>query len=423
MRRNEALVALISLLLFTIVLYSQAGLTAAYLAADDFQWLGGGRTFTLSRLFQIASRNHFYRPVAETWFAWTVTACGTGTGCYHAASLAVHLLNIGLMFWLSVSLVRDLRVAFLAGLLFAIQPAATQAVVWISAVTGLLATAFCLMSLLALARSWTAAAHRTNYEIASVVLFALGLFSHEAAAMLPVLAWIIWREWGPPDLRQRLTLLRGGAAALGVFAFATVVANFRNYVFTDSHYAIGTHAIQHTFEYLVALYVGPGWWLPYLLWIVALAWLLVATPLTRLGALWMLVTMLPYVWFTWSNTSRYLYLPALGFGWAVAGAVVAACDAATRRFELRPRFAQAAYVVVVIFVAIRFGRFDVASIRSRIDWMEDWHRYALVLAGIEPVGGRVDVPMPKDGVVDPMYVEPMIHWIHQDFSLAVVIRE
>ncbi len=422
MRRSDARIALFSLLIFSIVLYIKAGITAAYLAADDFQWIAGGHAFSVARLLQVSSRNHFYRPVIETWFALVVAVCGNQASCYHAASLGVHLLNIALMFALGNTLARDLRIAWLGALLFAIQPAATQAVVWISAITGVLATAFCLTALLTMVASWQATTYRVRYEAAAVILFCLALFSHEAASTLPILAWIIWRQWGPDDVARRPVVLYGAAATLGLFGLAAIVANSGNYVFTESHYAVGPHGVRHLFEYLVALYVGPGWWLPYLVCGLALAGLLIATPMTRLGALWLLVTLLPYVWFTWSNVSRYLYVPSIGFGWAVAGAVVAACDAASARFAPRRMVGPIAYVVAVVFIAVRFSRFEVASIRSRIDWLEDWRRYAIGLAGVQPLGGRVDVPAPRDDLVDRMYIEPMVRWIHQDYTLTVVVH-
>jgi hypothetical protein len=338
-------------------------------------------------------------------------------------SLGIHLVNVSVVFWLGLTLFRDLRTAFLGALLFAIQPGATQAVVWISAVTGLLATAFGLLALSAMVLSWsvTPSGRRTLVELTALCSFACALFSHEAAITFPVLAAAIWWQWGPPDAMRRPVLPFGAAAVVALFVTVTAIANARNYVFTESHYAIGLHGVRHLFEYIVALYVGPGWWLAYVACAAALTVLLIATPVTRIGALWLLITLMPYVWFTWPNAGRYLYLPAIGFGWAVAGAVTAACDWTARRFGSRS-LALGAYAIVVAFVAIRFGRFDLASVRSRVQSMEPWREYAAQLADSSPAGGRVRVEPPTDGIVDPMYVASMARWVHQDFDLVVDVR-
>ena len=85
----------------------------------------------------------------DAWFTISVAACGDATACYHVATLAIHLLNVAMVFLLALMLFGDQRVAFLATLLFALEPAYAQAVVWISAITGVLATTCYLASLLA----------------------------------------------------------------------------------------------------------------------------------------------------------------------------------------------------------------------------------------------------------------------------------
>jgi hypothetical protein len=434
---------LAGVLLLCAAIYLRAGIAGAFLAADDFQWLAGGQRVDWGHLVHASSRDHFYRPVIEAWFALTVAACGYETACYHMANVTVHLLNVALVFSLGLALFKDLRVAFLAALIFAIEPGSTQAVVWVSAVTGLLATMFCVASLLAQVLSWTTRtrAHRLTCDFCAVALFAAALFAHEAASTLPVVAWIMWRQFGPGGLSRRPVLLSGAILALGTFAVATWLANSRNYVFTQGHYAFGLHAVRHAFEYFVALYVGPGWWLAYAACAAALLVLLVMTPITRFGALWLLVTLLPYIWFTWGNASRYLYLPAIGFGFAVAGAVAAGCDYVTGYVTHNVGHnvthnvthiggghrasANTAFVLMALFVAIRFGRFNAAAIRGQVESMEHWRTYAWRLVAAEfphPAGGSVRVVAVPDSGVDRVYIEPMVRWMNRDYRLTVVVE-
>ncbi len=422
-RRLATGLLLAALLVVSAAPYLRGGIARAYFAADDFQWLAGGHTLKWSRMSQVSSREHFYRPMADAWFAASVAGCGAASACYHLATLAVHLLNVALVFLLALALLRDLRVAFLGTLLFALEPAYVQAVVWISAITGVMATTFYLASLLVQVRSWTAETHRhrTLYELLAVVLFAGALFAHEAAATLPAIAWIMWRQFGPADLIRRPILVSGSALVLAAFAVTTVIANRRNDVFTGGHYAFGLHAIRHAFDYFVALYVGPGWWLAYTACAIGIALLLIATPGTRFGALWLLGTLVPYVWFTAENVSRYLYLPSIGFGIAVAGAVVALCDVLVNRFEL-PIVGRVVFVLAIAFVAVRFGRFCGVAAQSQVANMEYWRTYASKLAADASMGAgdTVRVRAPSDEIVQPMYVEPMLQWVHQNYRLKVV---
>ena len=261
-RRGTVLALLVVVLSATAAIYLAAGVGRAYFVADDFQWLAGGHTFTPARLVDQVAGDHFYRPAVDVWFAAAAEACGFSGPCYHAASLSLHLLNVALVFLLALSLFTDVRIAFLGALLFALEPGYTQAVVWVSAATALLMTTCYVGSLLAQVLSWTEqGARRTAYEIIATLLFVGALFSHEAAITLPVVSWIMWREFGPEPLLGRRVLAGALTAGVALFAVMTVLANHRNAVFTESRYAIGVHAIQHALDYFVALYVGPGWWM------------------------------------------------------------------------------------------------------------------------------------------------------------------
>ena len=424
-RRAAAAAALAALLLLAAVLFIRAGLMGAYLAADDFQWLAGGRRFDSARILDIAARGHFYRPAIDIWFALTSAGCGFSAGCFHFANLIVHVMNVGLVFTLALALFKDLRTAFLGALVFALEPGYTQAVVWVSAITGLLATFSILSSLLAQVASWSApdGPRRFAWEILAVALAFLAVFSHEAGITLPVLSVVMWWQFGPRGRRPGLILMGGFALATAAFATTAIIANRRNYVFTESHYTIGLHAIRHGLDYFVALYVGPGWWLAYLGCIVGIALLLAATPRTRFGAIWLLVTVVPYLGFTWGNVSRYLYLPSIGFAIALAAAVVSAGDALSVRYRAARRPIQAGGFVVAAFIVLRFLRFDNASIRTEIQLLEPWRAYAMAVLATAPAANAnvVHLPPPKDPQIETGYLEPMARWIYRNDDVTVVV--
>lgn len=429
-RRVGAIAALCSLVVFSFVLYTRAGLNHAYLAEDDFQWLAAGHMFSGLRSLPRPVGDGFYRPIVTVWFAGVVTACGVNTGCYHIASFVVHLLNISLVFWLAISLSRDIRIAFLATLLFALEPAYTQAVVWVSAATELLSTCFFLASLQAQVISWRGPTLvRPRWEVLAALFFGLALFCHEATVMLPIVAWLMWRLFGPESMVRRPVLISGLGMCFGVFGLVTMAANYRNPLIVGKTYRLGLHMIQHGLEYVVGLYVGPPGALAFAVCAVAIALLLMVRPLTRFGAQWLLITLLPYVGFTWPNVSRYSYLPSIGFSLAVGAAIVAGCDWFAARFSSRrpaigSTVKHATYLLAALFIAIRFGQFDAASVRSQVKWTEEWRARAdnLVRDAQFTQARSVTIAAPNRHGVDPMYIEPLLRWVRQDYGLTVVVE-
>lgn len=287
----------------------------------------------------------------------------------------------------------------------------------------LLATLFYAGSLIAQAISWGVSSRsRRAWELTAVVFFLAALFSHEAAATLPAVAWLMWREFHG-SLWRRPVLVWGFTAALLLFAVLTVTANRNNVIFAESEYTVGAHAIEHALDYLVALYVGPGWWFSYTASVAAVVLLLFVAPTTRFGAGWLIAALLPYVWFTAGNVSRYHYLPSIGFGLAVAGAIVAGCSWLAQRFQRGSTFSILVYVVMVVFITVRFSRFDGASIRGTVQSMEPWRAYAAALSSTAVVSGdSIHVAPPDDDLVRPMYVQPLVQWIHRNYVADIVVE-
>jgi hypothetical protein len=414
--------ALAAILAATAALYLAAGLAGAYLAADDFQWLGGGHTFTWGRLLYVTGGDRFYRPVADLWFAASTSACGFALPCHHLLLLVVHLANVALVFVLALWLFDSLRTAWLATLLFALQPAYTQAVVWLSAITGVCCAFGYLGSLTAIAWSWRTNddGQRRTREILAVALFGLAAFSHEAAVTLPLIAALMWRLFGPSGAGSRRILAYGMTAVVVAFGAATLLANRRNLLFEGSGYRLGTHAIDHALDYVASLYVGPSSPAAHVLIIAALVALVLINRTTRFGALWMLIAMLPYLPFTTGNTSRYAYLPAIGFACAAAGAIVAGADRLRRLSAWAPAIA---YSLAAIFIAVRFGPFASASVQGHVRSFEEWRIRAHRVAGFAEVrDGVIHVADPGDPLIDQMYLEPIVRWERQDYESVVRSR-
>lgn len=401
-------IALVALL--AAGLYAGAGTLGAYLARDDFQWLNDARDMGLRHAFVVTARSHFYRPVVEVWWVGATEVCGGRVPCYHLLELLLHVANGVLLLFLTARVFGRRDMALASAAIFVVIPSYTEAVVWVCAVT----TAFAaLWYLLALHFALTAARDpgaRTAYW-ACVGSAAAAMYSHEATvtllATIPLVAWSARAARRPRALELVPFVVL--AAAL---ATTTIVANRRNYVFAEGHYAPGAHAIGHALDYLRSMYVGSGS-APELT-IVAMCAALIAfrgsRPM-RAGLLWMLLTMPPYLWFTWGNVGRYTYLPSMGFTWILAGAIVALRDAIDRR--LQPRTLTGAVVAALLVTAIagRYAAFAHRAIRGQVRWMEAYRTYGDRVVPQLPDGAYdVEVPAPDDPAVEREYVAPLLDW-------------
>jgi len=81
------------------------------------------------------------------------------------------------------------------------------------------------------------------------------------------------------------------------------------------------------------------------------------------------------------------------------------------------------YVVVALFLALRFARFCVPAVRSQVAWLEEWHTYAerVVAEQPRPAGGVLVLDPPPDPI-ESQFLGAMVRWLYQDPNLGVAIR-
>lgn len=129
---------------------------------------------------------NFYRPMLMASFAldyryWALEPFG-----YHLMNLFLHLSNALLVYCLAWIISKKKTVSFLAALLFAVHPAHTEAVTYISGRGDPLAAFFCLLSLLCFIRfTGQEGARKAAFYIVSVFFFAMAVFTKESALVLP----------------------------------------------------------------------------------------------------------------------------------------------------------------------------------------------------------------------------------------------
>ena len=109
--------------------------------------------------------------------------------------------------------------------------------------------------------------------------------------------------------------------------------NSRSYLVEEGHYRFGLHAIPNLLGYVVTLYAGKRNLQSFVIVALALAALLLkGTPRVIFATAWLVLVLVPFSFFTWSNTSRYAYMPAVGMALLITEGLAwldAAASAAT----------------------------------------------------------------------------------------------
>lgn len=326
--------------------------------ADDYGWVSRAMAMLHHPEQWLAPTKSDYRPLASLSFLLNLRLSGIDPAGYYAFNLVLHLAVAALVMALARRLTGSRLAAGLAGLLFAAGVGHYgEAITWICGRTGPLAD---LCSLAALLFHWEALERgRARDRALSVACFALALSARESAVMLPVLLLLL--EWARGATLRELLAPRRLATYL---PYAVLLAADLIYEFgilragspiLQSEYVVGPHAAAHFAEYLVRMFlpvipssilvpVSPALRAPLqalfavLMVGVPLLWLVVwlrsgASRAVRFGVLWMAITLLPYVFFTFRTSTRYLYTPAIGLALvlAVAGERALRSPSAMRR--------------------------------------------------------------------------------------------
>lgn len=180
----------------------------------------------------------FYRPLFLLWMRLNFIVCGDSPWGWHLLSVGKHVTVAALLGLLAWRLLRDRRAALMAGTLFALHPAHTESVAWVTVPDPLMSA--CVLGTLLLylkyadrasarARTEPGKSHRKSRKvrdsgtrpparwiIASTVASLAALMAKETAIILPVVVFVLAllspacvdREQadrqGSPEIRPRL---------------------------------------------------------------------------------------------------------------------------------------------------------------------------------------------------------------------------
>jgi hypothetical protein len=377
------------------LVYQQA--VFAYFLDDDFDWFATARRFEWANLIRLDQYNHFYRPIVAIYFFFGQRILGCTAFPFHLASLCLHLLNTTVLFLFAWRLANSVLFALLTVVLFVVQPGYVEAVAWVAAITDLLPAFWYLMTLLLhllflRTRRWWA-------YVSAMATFVACLLTHESAAtLLPMMIALEIllvlenrSERGGVNPAAWLARYAPFALMLVLFLIVAYVVNSRNYVVQEGYYAFGPHAFRNAIHYVVALYVGKRTLIDYLLIAGAIAAVMLRGTLrTRFFVVWMFVTMLPVLFFTWGIASRYMYLPAAGFALLLADVLIAS-ERLTARWVSSP----AARTVTGVVALALAARFAVFAEKGAHDFRERTQPYVRLAGAI----AASNATLPSDRIV------------------------
>ncbi|MCK9419652.1 MAG: tetratricopeptide repeat protein [Nitrospirae bacterium] len=335
----------------------------------------------------------YYRPLNRASYLIDYQLFGLNPAWFHAINIIIHALSAVLLYLVASRLLADNYAALFAALLFAVHPANSEAINFISARNTLLAGCFSLASLLAFMK---AREKGVRLPFLSAFLFFLGLLSKETAFMLLVVIAVYTFSPSPwfvgKKLRDRLISLVPYLAAVVVY-FAMRFYSLQGMFGTDitggnlfSRLAMNYHIIPQYIGLLLfpidltifhtALKGGFATHLAIWIALFIAVWLwLVARRRNQaalFGLVWCVVNYAPI-----SNivpipseafTERFLYMPAIGF-FIIAGACFERLQA---EGSLKKAVKPVAVLLLLLCAAMAFQR--------NRDWMND---YTLFASGVK----------------------------------------
>lgn len=239
LRSTKAAVWLPALIFLVPLAYYWPVLQAGFIS-DDYFWFPYFK-YSLRDMLEATLLAHrgeieldYFRPSVVFSYQMDYAVWNDEGFGFHLTNLILHSLNAVMFFYLARIVGASRIVAGAASLFFALYPAGSEVVTWVSGRCDLLACAFLLISLLC----WSAARLRSDWRwmVPSVAAFLIAVFAKEGAAagifLLPLMDWLLERG----RLGGRAVRWHWKGYVIFAAAIAAIVA-FRYWLYGD----IGGH--------------------------------------------------------------------------------------------------------------------------------------------------------------------------------------
>ncbi len=156
-----------------------------YFSGEDFVFI---KAASENHPFFESTQRLFYRPLPNLFWQLDFSFWELNPAGYHLTNLLLHILNSLLTGFLAFKLTGRKGMSWGTAALFALHPIHAEPVAWLASRPDLLATFFCLISLLSGLAFFGSKVPKRDLWLyfLSLLSFGAGLFSKEAAASLPV---------------------------------------------------------------------------------------------------------------------------------------------------------------------------------------------------------------------------------------------
>jgi protein O-mannosyl-transferase len=163
------------------------------------------------------STSNYYRPMQYTSYAILYGLFGFAPAMFHLFKVLLHLGNAILVYWLFRRLEQSSSVALVLALLFAVNPANSEAVCWISAVTDVSCAFFFLLTLVLYLKFRETGTWLETFLLGACFLIGL-LFKETMVAAVPVLlVYEFLMAQRPIPLMRKVRFLSIFVVALAVY--------------------------------------------------------------------------------------------------------------------------------------------------------------------------------------------------------------
>ena len=220
------------------------------------------RLFT-ARLFPEIPGGNFYRPVQSLSYAIDYSLWRLDPFGYHLTNILIHAGNAVLVYLLLLALTGRRDISFMTALLFAVHPASTEAVDYVSGRADLLAAFFMYLSLLCSVawerlsvRQGRHTATRVFLFLIAVLSFVLALLTKEATVVLPlfVLLCLFCFKMTRPETETQPPGRRWGMQC-SLFIIAAVYMVIRTVAFSGNPSAVSSNPYPFYFRFLTSFKV------------------------------------------------------------------------------------------------------------------------------------------------------------------------
>ena len=312
MKPHKQSIALFSVILVSVITYLPA--VDNFFIADDFGLFTVIEAAENSPQWFFSSTTEFFRLMSYIYFAACRELFGLNPEPYYWAGIGLHAIAAVLVYFLVLQVSRSSMAAWAAALFFAAYERHQEAVMWISAANETVLALNCLVFLLL----WKRAADSGSRVVLILAhaVFALALFSKEAAVVLAPLAMLQLFLSGH-SLRAVVRKSAGLMLMAGAFGALWLAVVYRNFFITDGHYALSFGFVGVYLRSLLRLAVQV---LP-----LAAAWFFIryrrgesAGPAWKSSGVFfaaiLLLSIAPYTFLTYLDhlPSRNTYFPSIG---------------------------------------------------------------------------------------------------------------